>query len=83
MIGLSASESQAYMASKYVVGESDRKIQHVMEAARRAQKSRRMEKEKAKPIRPVRVLVDYSLPAGSERLDWDTDEVRRMVGEIA
>jgi len=83
VIGLSASESQAYMASKYVAGESDRKIQHVMEAARRAQKSRRMEKEKAKPIRPVRVLVDYSLPAGSERLDWDTDEVRRMVGEIA
>ncbi|KAI4657890.1 uncharacterized protein J4E78_006279 [Alternaria triticimaculans] len=83
VIGLSASESQAYMASKYVAGESDRKIQHVMEAARRAQKSRRAEKEKAKPIRPVQILVDYSLPTGSERLDWDTDEVRRMVGEIA
>ncbi|KAI4712646.1 hypothetical protein J4E89_002914 [Alternaria sp. Ai002NY15] len=83
VIGLSASESQAYMASKYVAGESDRKIQHVMEAARRAQKSRRMEKEKAKAGRPVRTLVDYDLPAGSERLDWDTDEVRRMVGEIA
>ncbi|KAI4926618.1 hypothetical protein J4E85_006912 [Alternaria conjuncta] len=83
VIGLSASESQAYMASKYVAGESDRKIQHVMEAARRAQKSRRAEKEKAKPIRPVQILVDYSLPTGPERLDWDTDEVRRMVGEIA
>ncbi|KAI4933870.1 uncharacterized protein J4E92_003539 [Alternaria infectoria] len=83
VIGLSASESQAYMASRYVAAESDRKIRDIMEAARRAQKKSRMEKEKAKPIRPVRILVDYSLPAGSERLDWDTDEVRRMVGEIA
>lgn len=32
---------------------------------------------------PVRILVDYELPCGSERLDWDTDQVRRMVGEIA
>jgi hypothetical protein len=29
-----------------------------------------------------RVLVEYELPAGEERLDWDTDLVRRMVGEI-
>lgn len=31
---------------------------------------------------PVRCLVDYELPSGVDRLGWDTDEVRRMVGEI-
>jgi hypothetical protein len=29
-----------------------------------------------------RVLVDYELPAGEERLEWDTDLVRRTFGEI-
>jgi hypothetical protein len=28
------------------------------------------------------VLVDYELPAGEERLEWDTDLVRRTFGEI-
>lgn len=34
--------------------------------------------ETAKPS----VLVDYSLPEGEARLDWDTDLVRRLFGEI-
>ncbi|CAN9451720.1 unnamed protein product [Alternaria sp. RS040] len=38
--------------------------------------------EKAKVNTPVRILVDYVLPTDAERLDWDTDEVRRMAGEI-
>ncbi|KAH3961313.1 hypothetical protein HBH69_192750 [Parastagonospora nodorum] len=29
-----------------------------------------------------RVLVDYELPEGEERLEWDTDLVRRIFGEI-
>jgi hypothetical protein len=29
-----------------------------------------------------RVLVDYELPAGEERLEWDTDLVRKTFGEI-
>jgi hypothetical protein len=29
-----------------------------------------------------RVLADYELPAGEERLEWDTDLVRRTFGEI-
>ncbi|KAF2708392.1 hypothetical protein K504DRAFT_492046 [Pleomassaria siparia CBS 279.74] len=28
------------------------------------------------------VLVDYDLPMGDDRLDWDTDLVRRLFGEI-
>jgi hypothetical protein len=39
-------------------------------------------KEEAKVNTPVRILVEYLLPTGAERLDWDTDEVRRMAGEI-
>ncbi|KAF1832134.1 hypothetical protein BDW02DRAFT_600224 [Decorospora gaudefroyi] len=39
-------------------------------------------KKKKKRLRKPKVLVDYDLPSGEERLDWDTDEVRRMVGEI-
>lgn len=31
-------------------------------------------------IRP-RVLIDYELPMGDDRLDWDTDRVRRLFGE--
>ncbi|KAH6870708.1 hypothetical protein BKA58DRAFT_182025 [Alternaria rosae] len=83
VIGLSPSESSAYMANKLVVGESDRKMQQAKEAAKCALKSRWMKKETSKKIEPVRILVDYGLPADSERLDWDTDEVRRMIGEIA
>ena len=30
-----------------------------------------------------KVLVDYELPEGDSRLDWDTDYVRRLFGEIA
>lgn len=29
-----------------------------------------------------RVLVDYELPEGEDRLEWDTDRVRRAFGEI-
>jgi hypothetical protein len=29
-----------------------------------------------------RVLVDYGLPMGDDRLDWDTDRVRSLFGEI-
>jgi hypothetical protein len=29
-----------------------------------------------------RILVNYELPAGEERLEWDTDLVRRTFGEI-
>ena len=28
------------------------------------------------------VLVDYELPGGRARLDWDTDLIRRLFGEI-
>jgi hypothetical protein len=30
-----------------------------------------------------RVMVDYELPEGDDRLDWDTDLVRRLYGEIS
>jgi hypothetical protein len=32
--------------------------------------------------RKRRVLVDYEFPVGDARLDWDTDRVRRIFGEI-
>jgi hypothetical protein len=35
-----------------------------------------------KIINKSRVLVDYELPMGEERLDWDTDRIRRLFGEI-
>lgn len=31
---------------------------------------------------PVRSLVNYELPKGEERAEWDTDELRRAFGEI-
>jgi hypothetical protein len=46
-----------------------------------ARESGWVKRKKAKAL--MRILVDYDLPTGAERLDWDTDEVRRMVGEIA
>ncbi|KAH7090581.1 hypothetical protein FB567DRAFT_520174 [Paraphoma chrysanthemicola] len=33
--------------------------------------------------RVYKVLVDYKLPMGEERLPWDTDYVRRTFGEVA
>jgi hypothetical protein len=37
---------------------------------------------KTRGNRKRRVLVDYELPTGDARLDWDTDRVRRLFGEI-
>lgn len=34
------------------------------------------------PKKKVKVLVDYELPEGDDRLEWDTDAVRRIFGEI-
>jgi hypothetical protein len=41
------------------------------------------ELEKSVPIsKDPHVLVDYGLPMGDDRLEWDTDRVRRLSGEI-
>ena len=45
-------------------------------------RSRMASKLIQKEPEPVRYLVDYELPSGVDRPSWDTDEVRRMVGEI-
>jgi hypothetical protein len=37
---------------------------------------------KAQGNKKRRILVDYELPRGGGRLDWDTDLVRRLFGEI-
>ncbi|XP_014559548.1 hypothetical protein COCVIDRAFT_35326 [Bipolaris victoriae FI3] len=48
---------------------------------RRKEEKKRMEEGKEKNT--MQVLVDYELPDDDDRLDWDTDEVRRMAGEVA
>jgi len=54
---------------------------------RGGKKQRRKEEKKRTKERKVKktmqVLVDYELPYDDERLDWDTDEVRRMAEEVA
>jgi hypothetical protein len=49
---------------------------------RKEEVEQRRETKKTKKGRKPRVLVDYDLPSGDERLDWDTDEVRLVFGEI-
>ena len=61
----------------------DRELEDDSDLHHQPQEAGWTQKKKAKADRPVRTLVDYDLPTGAERLDWDTDEVRRMVGEIA
>ncbi|CAE7024230.1 hypothetical protein PTT_05275 [Pyrenophora teres f. teres 0-1] len=63
-----------------ISGEGD-----VMKKKSQKKKSQKKKKKANKLMREkeVRVLIDYELPSGSDRLSWDTDEVRRMVGEIA
>ncbi|KAH7359879.1 hypothetical protein BKA66DRAFT_219978 [Pyrenochaeta sp. MPI-SDFR-AT-0127] len=46
-------------------------------------KFRLMPKGDEPKLRKPGVLVDYGLPEGEARLDWDTDLVRRLFGEIA
>jgi len=57
-----------------------------LKGERKKRKKRRKKRMKAnKPVQkhPVHILVDYELPSGVDRLSWDTDEVRKMIGEIA
>ncbi|KAF1851720.1 uncharacterized protein K460DRAFT_351619 [Cucurbitaria berberidis CBS 394.84] len=42
-----------------------------------------IQKDYAQVARKTSVLVDYELPEGEARLEWDTDLVRRLFGEIA
>jgi hypothetical protein len=83
VLGLSPSESLAYRSSKLGIGEYDGLKQITAKADRRARKSGSARKKTQMANTHVRMLVDYDLPTGDERLQWDTDEVRRMVGEIA
>lgn len=48
-------------------------------------KRQQVKKQRIKKVakKATQVPVDYSLPSGNERLDWDTDEVRKMAGEIS
>jgi hypothetical protein len=83
VLGLSPSESLAYRSSKLGIGEYDGLKQITAKANRRARKGGSARKKRQMVKTPMRMLVDYDLPTGDERLQWDTDEVRRMVGEIA
>jgi hypothetical protein len=39
-------------------------------------------RQKIQANEKTRIVVDYELPEGDVRLDWDTDRVRRLFGEI-
>jgi hypothetical protein len=80
---LSRSKSLAYTESKLMARNPAGQKQNTVQVEAQAQQGGWAKKKKAKANRPVRILVDYDLPSGAERLDWDTDEVRRMVDEIA
>jgi hypothetical protein len=81
IISPSLSKSLSYMCSGLLVGGCDGKKQQSTQVNTQVQRSGWATKEDAN--KPGRILVEYDLPTGAQRLDWDTDEVRRMVGEIA
>ncbi|KAE8853593.1 hypothetical protein HRS9122_00585 [Pyrenophora teres f. teres] len=68
-----------------ISGEGDVMKKKSQKKKSQKKKSQKKKKKANKLMREkeVRVLIDYELPSGSDRLSWDTDEVRRMVGEIA
>ena len=80
-VGPARSKLSKYMNSKVLIAKHPGHKQDIAKMNTRAQEKAAV-KEKAKVNTPVRILVDYVLPTGAERLDWDTDEVRRMAGEI-
>jgi hypothetical protein len=61
-----------------VAEHEGKKKQHRKKKKKKKKKERGEEGVK----KTVQILVDYDLPSDKRRLDWDTDEVRRMVGEI-
>ena len=69
------------MRNGLLAGGRDGQKQHSTQFNTQVQRSGRATKEDAN--KPGLILVEYDLPTGAQRLDWDTDEVRRMVGEIA
>jgi hypothetical protein len=75
-VDIPSAKSSTYTDSYFMVRE------HAAQVNKQAQESGGVKRKKAKAQTPVKILVDYDLPTGAERLDWDTDEVRRMVGEI-
>lgn len=80
-VGPARSKLSTYTNSKVLIAKHHGHKQDIAKMNTRAQEKAAV-KEKAKVNMPVRILVDYVLPTGAERLDWDTDEVRRMAGEI-
>ncbi|KAH8627831.1 hypothetical protein IG631_17599 [Alternaria alternata] len=80
-VGPARSKLSTYTNSKVLIAKHPGHKQDIAKMNTRAQEKAAV-KEKAKVNMPVRILVDYVLPTGAERLDWDTDEVRRMAGEI-
>lgn len=82
-MGLSRSKSSTHTGGKLMLREHAGQKQNTAQVNTRAQESGWVKREKAKANTLVRSLVNYDLPTRAERLDWDTGEVRRMVGEIA
>ncbi|CAN9151263.1 hypothetical protein AALT_g3901 [Alternaria alternata] len=80
-VGPTRPKLSTYTNSKVLIAKHPGHKQDIAKMNTRAQEKAAV-KEKAKVNTPVRILVDYVLPTGAERLDWDTDEVRRMAGEI-
>ncbi|RYN16413.1 hypothetical protein AA0112_g12512 [Alternaria arborescens] len=80
-VGPARSKLSTYTNSKVLIAKHPGHKQDIAKMSPRAQEKAAV-KEEAKVNTPVRILVEYLLPTGAERLDWDTDEVRRMAGEI-
>lgn len=68
-----------------VTGHSQKTVDTAQLSRKEAKKKKEKKKQRNKKAtkKATQVLVDYILPSGNERLDWDTDEVRKMAGEIS
>ncbi|EMD69164.1 hypothetical protein COCSADRAFT_31925 [Bipolaris sorokiniana ND90Pr] len=73
--------ADATEGSEKTIVEQERKKKRRKRGGRKQRRKEEKKKtEEGKVKETMQVLVDYELPYDDERLDWDTDEVRRMVG---
>lgn len=73
-------------ASKATTRDSTEAVDAAQPSEREAKKKkgqRKKKRNKKAAKKATQILVDYDLPSGNRRMSWDTDEVRKMAGEIS
>ncbi|RMZ71063.1 hypothetical protein GMOD_00005560 [Pyrenophora seminiperda CCB06] len=83
MIEWTSQDGGKSLLSGGVRQDGETKKQRKRKKNKEREEETKMKANKPMQQEPTSILANHDLPSGADRLSWDTDEVRRMVGEIA